>query len=71
MKQEVRIQIDISITLDAKHDDRAVRDIVERGARNLYPNNYGHLHSLRYAEERHIYGPGEIEWQPIVTRVAP
>lgn len=65
MKQEVRIQLDISLTLDANHSDEEVRAIVERGARNAWPNNSKHFHALRYAEERHIYHEDSIQWQTI------
>lgn len=65
MKQEVRIQLDVSLTLDAKHSDDEVRAIVERGARNAWPNNYKHFHALRYAEERHIYHHQTIQWQTL------
>ena len=68
MKQEVRIQLDVSLTLDAKHSDEEVRDIVERGARNAWPNNYKHFHALRYAEERHIYHGKDIQWQTIIRK---
>jgi len=67
MKQEVRIKLDVSITLDAKHSDEEVRAIVERGARAAWPNNYKYFHSLRFAEERHIYHrrDNRIQWQSI------
>lgn len=65
MKQEVRIQLDVSITLNAKYSDDEVRDIVLRGAGIVWPNNEKNIHALRYAEERHIYGAGEIKWQTI------
>ena len=65
MKQEVRIQLDISLTLDAKHSDDEVKDIVLRGASNAWPNNGKHFHALRYAEERHLYHGDSIHWQTI------
>ena len=68
MKQEVRIVFEVSLTVDAKHDDQEVRAIVERGARSAWPNNYKHLHELRYAEERHIYHGEDIQWQTIINK---
>jgi hypothetical protein len=65
MKQEVRIQFDVSITLDAKYSESEVRDIVLRGARSAWPNNEKHIQALCYAEERHIYNDLSIEWQTI------
>jgi len=65
MKQEVRIKLDVSITLDAKHSDEEVRAIIERGARAAWPNNYKYFPSLKYAEERHIYHNQRIQWQSI------
>lgn len=65
MKQEVRIQLDVSISLNAKYSDDEVRDIVLRGADIVWPNNEKYIRALRYAEERHIYGAGEIKWQTI------
>jgi len=68
MKQEVRIQLDVSLTLDAKHSDQEVLAMVERGARNAWPNNHKYFHALRYAEERHIYHGKDIQWQTLVRR---
>ena len=67
MKQEVRIQLDISITLDAKHSEEEVKDIVLRGASRAWPNNSKHFNALRYAEERHIYHGDSIQWQTILA----
>jgi len=71
MKQEVRVRLDVSLTVDAKHSDAKVRDIVESGARSAWPNNYKHIHELRYAEERHIYHGNKIRWQTIFARDRP
>jgi hypothetical protein len=71
MKQEVRVQLDVSLTVDAKHSDAKVRDIVESGIRNAWPNNYKYIHDLRYAEERHIYQGKRIRWQTIFARLRP
>jgi hypothetical protein len=67
MIQEVRVRLDVSLTVDAKHSDAKVRSIVERGVRNAWPNNYKHINDLRYAEERHIYQGKRIRWQTIFS----
>lgn len=70
MKQEVRIQLDVSIELDAKYDAKTVREIVERGARKAFPNNHRWLNRLRFAEEAAIYsheeGHAGVEWTSIM-----
>jgi hypothetical protein len=70
MQQEVRVRLDVSLTVDAKHSDAKVRDIVESGVRNAWPNNYKHIHELRYAEERHIYHSKTIRWQTIHKKLS-
>jgi hypothetical protein len=73
MKQEVRVRLDVSVTVDAKHSDAKVRQIVESGVRTAWPNNYKHIHELRYAEERHIYNGTyprkKIRWQTVYKKL--
>jgi hypothetical protein len=68
MKQEVRIQIDVSIQLDAKYTATEVRDIVERAARSVARNNDRTFTQIRFAEEAQIYSTesGQIEWTDII-----
>lgn len=68
MNQEVRIQIDVSITLNANYSAAEIAAIVERGARRCFPNNDKVFHSLRFAEEDAIYSRrrDRIAWTPII-----
>lgn len=68
MKQEVRIKLDMSITLDCKHSAAEIKAIIERGFRASFPNNQKIFHSLRYAEEHAIYSKrrDRIVWSPII-----
>ena len=55
MKQEVRLQLDVSLTIDAKHSRDEVRNILERGIRQMFPNNHKKYHYAYFAEESDIY----------------
>lgn len=39
MKQEVRLKLDVSLTIDAKHGRDEVRNILRRGIRCMFINN--------------------------------
>ncbi|MDB6095553.1 MAG: hypothetical protein JWM32_3115 [Verrucomicrobia bacterium] len=65
IQQEVRVVIDVSLTLSTKHDAPKVRQIIERGLTRMFPNNYKHFNAAKFAEEQAIYGPGAILWQTI------
>lgn len=65
MQQEVRVQIDISLIVDAKHSRKALRGIVERGVRKAFPNNHKHIRTLRFAEEADLYSHSQITWEVI------
>ena len=70
IEQEVRVQIDVSITLNAKYDAAEVRRIVERGARSVFGNNYRVFRSIRFAEEAEIYSAdveAAIRWSNLVN----
>jgi hypothetical protein len=75
MKQEVRLQVDVSLTIDAKHDREAVRQILERGIRQMFPNNHKVYNSASFAEEADIYRPRNdrirhdgIKWERLWER---
>jgi hypothetical protein len=67
MKQEkgsmhkiVRVLIDVEVSFSAMHDKEAMAEIVERGARNAYPNNKKHFKQLSYSVDNvqeHIFEP--------------
>jgi hypothetical protein len=67
IKQEVRVQIDVSVTLDAKYTRDEVLAIVERGAFAAFRNNTRTFNRIRYAEEAAIYSTesGYIDWTVI------
>lgn len=64
--QEIRVQIDVSITLSTKYSAEETRAIIDRNARAVFPNNYGKINSLRYAEEAAIYSGDAIQWSDII-----
>jgi hypothetical protein len=66
MKQEVRIKLDVSVTYSATHSPEKLAEIIERAVRQSFPNNYKFFHSLKFAEERHLYGFGRTRWTPIL-----
>ncbi len=72
MTQEIRVRLDVSLTVNAKHSTERIRKIVEAGARAAWPNNYKHFHGLQFAEERDIYHPEpptpdrSIRWTDII-----
>jgi len=66
MMQEVRVQIDVSLTVDARHSAAVVADMVERGARRCFPNNHKEFNHVRFAEEAAIYSLAKtIVWTPV------
>lgn len=67
MKQEVRIQLDISVTFDAKYSEEELQAIIERDVHSIWTRRDRQIHSLRYAEERHIYHGDSIQWQTILA----
>lgn len=60
MHQVVRVLIDVEVSFSAMHDKEAMAEIVERGARNAYPNNKKHFKQLSYSVDNvqeHIFEP--------------
>jgi hypothetical protein len=72
MKQELRIKLDMSITVDCKHSAAGLAAMVERGVRASFPNNRKVIHSLKFAEEHAIYSQrrDRITWSPIIKPLA-
>lgn len=63
MKQEVRLILDLSVEIDAKHTDEQVSAIIERGCRNAFPNNSRTIHALKFAQEGELYSPRQrVRW---------
>lgn len=67
--QEVRLRLDVSLTINAKHNRQKLRDILERGIRSAFPNNHKHFNAVDFAEEADIYstGGGEIKWEDLTA----
>lgn len=65
MKQEVRIQLDVSVTIDVKYTTKELDDMIRRAAGNFMPNNFKSFHCLRYAEESQLYCDEPISWSAI------
>jgi len=64
MKQEVRLQVDVSLTIDAKHSRDEVRNILRRGLRCMFINNDKAYNSASFAEEADIYRPRDgVKWE--------
>lgn len=66
--QEVRIQLDVSVTVKCRHSAAEVAEIVCRAARNFMPNNHKHINALRFAEEGQIYGGKRIRWTTVFKK---
>jgi hypothetical protein len=66
MKQEVRLKLDVSLTIDAKHDRNQLSKIIERGIRCMFPNNHKVYNSAYFAEEADIYSNGDVKWESLL-----
>jgi hypothetical protein len=64
-KQEVRLKLDISLTIRAEHNVKEIRDILMRGIYNSFPNNPLIVNELAYAEERDIHFESFVKWTDI------
>jgi hypothetical protein len=73
MEQEVRVVIDVSLTVNAKHSAVEVAAIVNRGARSMFPCNHKVFNEVKFAEEFAIYGEREegsdIKWTALVEPI--
>jgi hypothetical protein len=63
--QEVRVKVDLSLTLSTKHGSFAVKQIVQSGIRRMFPHYPKVYHEARFAEEGAIYSHGAaiIPWK--------
>lgn len=57
--------LDMSLTVSTKHSAEELAALIERGARNSFPNNHKEFNMLRFAEEAALYSPGRTRWQHI------
>jgi len=62
--QEVRMKVDLSLTVSTKHGSFAVKQIVQRGIRRIFPHYPKVYHEAKFAEENAIYNHGAaiIPW---------
>jgi hypothetical protein len=68
MNQEVRVKLDVSLTVNCRYGTEELREMIERGVREAFPDKWKYIHELRYAEERHIYHSKNIRWQTIMAK---
>ena len=61
-KQEVRLKVDISLTMRAEHSEEQIREILMRGIYNSFPNNPLVVNEMMFAEERDIYFDTQVGW---------
>lgn len=61
MKQEVRIQLDVSVTIDCKYSRDELTRMIRNAAGYFMPNNCKRFNELKFAEESQIYSPEERE----------
>ena len=54
-KQELKLNISVSLTIDAKYSEDELREIVLRGTKAMFPNNHKEFHSITFEEEASIY----------------
>ena len=64
MDQEIQVKLHISISINAKYDEKELAEIVRR---NLgFKNNRTTIHSLSFIEERGLYSKEELsQWNTI------
>ena len=64
MEQEIQVKLHMSVSINAKYDEKELAEIVERNIG--FKNNAKHIHSLSFIEERGIYSDGELSnWNHI------
>ena len=64
MEQEIQVKLHMSVSINAKYDEKELAEIVERNIG--FKNNGKYIHSLSFIEERGIYSDGELSnWNHI------
>lgn len=61
-KQEIRLRVDISITLRSEHMEQDIRQILMRGVYNAFPNNPLIVNEMLFAEERDVHFTDQVRW---------
>jgi hypothetical protein len=64
-KQEIRLRVDISITLRSEHMEQDIRQILMRGVYNAFPNNPLIVNEMLFAEERDVHFTDQVRWTNI------
>jgi len=64
-KQEIRVRIDVSVTVCTYHDMEHIEAILMRGIYNSFPNNPLVVNNLCYAEERDVHFDTRVDWKSI------
>ena len=64
MDQEIQVKLHMSVSINAKYDEKELAMIVMRNVG--FKNNKKHIHSLSFIEERGTYSDGELsDWNHI------
>jgi hypothetical protein len=61
-KQEVRLRVDLSLTLRSEHTEGDIREILMRGIYNAFPNNPLIVNEMLFAEERDVHFDTRVRW---------
>jgi hypothetical protein len=67
-KQEIRLRVDISITLRSEHMEQEIRQILMRGVYNAFPNNPLIVNEMLFAEERDVHFTDQVRWTNITEQ---
>jgi hypothetical protein len=63
--EELRIQLDVSLTVRRDITPEEVLKLVQEGAARAFPDHHNTVNSLRFAEEGQIYIEDEIQWTSV------
>lgn len=67
MQQEIQIKLHMSVSINAKYDEKELAEIVKRNIG--FKNNRTYIHSLSFIEERGIYSDEELsQWNTIYEK---
>ncbi len=67
MEQEIQVKLHMSISINAKYDEKELAEIIKRNIG--FRNNRTYIHNLSFIEERGIYSDEELsQWNTIYEK---
>ena len=66
-EQEIQVKLHLSVSVDAKYDEKELIELVKRNIG--FRNKWKYIHSLSFIEERGIYSDEELsKWITIYNK---